>query len=189
DAAAVVGVAAVAVEDVLEVEARYRGYEQVCRFGAVGQAPQAVVAGAVLARRRGVADDRRQVAGPPGFLGHVGPPPGQLSPGLSHTARPDARTFFSGPKVKPPGFPRFLRPADPRRRPQTRRGRRLTAFSAPARSGIAGDFRGVGGGLGPALDRPAARVYIQVGGPPTPVAPAVGRRPTEAGGTGAAAAP
>ena len=60
----------VAVEDVLEVEARDGGDEEVGWLGLVGEAPNAVVAGPVVARSGVVADHRREVADPEGVVGH-----------------------------------------------------------------------------------------------------------------------
>src|SRR5262249_3471918 len=51
DLAGVVAVALVAVEDVFEVQSRHGGNEQGHWFAAVGEAPDAVVAGAMVAAR------------------------------------------------------------------------------------------------------------------------------------------
>jgi hypothetical protein len=67
------GVLLVAVEDVLEVETGDGRHEQVARLGAMHQAPDAVVAGAMVAGGGVVADDGGDVADAEGVV-HVGFP-------------------------------------------------------------------------------------------------------------------
>src|SRR5262249_913918 len=68
--ATIVVITLVTVENVLEIETRDTGDEQIGRLGAMLQTPDAVVAGPVLARRRVVADHRGQIPGSKCVMSH-----------------------------------------------------------------------------------------------------------------------